>query len=159
MQPRGRQLPKEEPAIPIEPDIAKARSTYITDMMDTVKSLRAQGKSFDDIKKETGLFSENYPALFKMLKNMDEMNLDLHNAKLALQRNPSNSDAKNAVTNLTGVINKCEVNLRAVLHMLTKMGTGELSQHQASGIVGQVSYNSYIKPTIDRLDSERESHE
>jgi hypothetical protein len=157
MQPRGQpNFPKEEEAIPIEPGIAKARSTYLSDMLDTFKTMRVQGKSFDEIKKETGVFSEKYPALFKMLKKMDEMKADLQEANNALKRDPSNPQAAQAIKNLNDNIQSCEINLNTVLRMLYKMGTGELSQHQASGIVGQVSFNTYIKPTVDRLDTERE---
>ena len=38
--------------------------------------------------------------------------------------------------------------LRTMLHMLSKMGTGELSQHQASMIVGQKLVNTYVTPAI-----------
>jgi len=112
-------LPKEEPAIPIEPDIAKARATYLRDMVEKVKQLKAQGKQADEIKEETGTFSAQYPTLFKML----------------------NKDTYDAAA------------IRTMLYMLEKMGTGELSQHQASVVVGQRLHDTYIKPTVDVLNS------
>jgi hypothetical protein len=38
--------------------------------------------------------------------------------------------------------------LKTMLVMLDKMGTGELSQHQASVIVGQRLADTYIKPNL-----------
>jgi hypothetical protein len=46
-----------------------------------------------------------------------------------------------------------EAAVRTMLYMLEKMGTGELSQHQASVIVGQRLHDTYIKPTVDALDA------
>jgi len=112
-------LPKEEPAIPIEADIAKARANYLRDMVTKVKKLRQEGKSASDIQAETGGFALQYPTLFKML------NKDVYD----------------------------EAAVRTMLYMLEKMGTGELSQHQASVIVGQRLHDTYIKPTVDALDA------
>ena len=42
--------------------------------------------------------------------------------------------------------------LRTMLAMLEKMGTGELSQHQASVIVGQRLHDIYIKPKIPEME-------
>ena len=41
---------------------------------------------------------------------------------------------------------KTQINV--MLRMLEKMGTGELSQHQASIIVGQKLTNTYVTPTL-----------
>ena len=112
--------PKEEPAIPIEPDIAKARATYLKDTVTKVKELKAMGKTTEEIQSETGNFSSQYPALFKML------NKDIYD----------------------------EAAIRTMLYMLEKMGTGELSQHQASVIVGQRLHDTYIKPKVDELDAQ-----
>lgn len=38
--------------------------------------------------------------------------------------------------------------LKTMLAMLDRMGTGELSQHQASMIVGQRLADTYIKPVV-----------
>jgi hypothetical protein len=38
--------------------------------------------------------------------------------------------------------------VRTMLSMLDKMGTGELSQHQASVIVGQKLLNKYVTPSL-----------
>lgn len=39
--------------------------------------------------------------------------------------------------------------LQTMLFMLEKMGTGAVTQHQASGVVGTQLYNTYIKPNLD----------
>ena len=39
-------------------------------------------------------------------------------------------------------------NLRTMLAMLDRMGSGELTQHQASVIVGQKLADTYIKPNL-----------
>ena len=118
-------LPKEEPAIPIEADIAKARATYLRDMVTIVKDLKEKGKSLEEITSATGKFAVQYPTLFKML------NKDVYD----------------------------EAAVRTMLYMLEKMGTGELSQHQASVIVGQRLHDTYIKPTVDKLDAKLPSRE
>ena len=118
-------LPKEEPAIPIEADIAKARATYLRDMVTIVKDLKEKGKSLEEITTATGKFAVQYPTLFKML------NKDVYD----------------------------EAAVRTMLYMLEKMGTGELSQHQASVIVGQRLHDTYIKPTVDKLDANLPSRE
>jgi hypothetical protein len=112
--------PKEEPAIPIEPDLAKIRATYVRDMVEKVKQLKDSGKSVDQIKEGTGKFSSQYPTLFKMVMK------DMYD----------------------------EAAIRTMVYMLEKMGTGELSQHQASVIVGQRLHDTYIKPKVDQLDAE-----
>ena len=38
--------------------------------------------------------------------------------------------------------------LRTMISMLERMGSGELSQHQASIIVGQKLVNTYVNPTL-----------
>ena len=37
--------PEEEPAIPIEPDVAKARATYVKAQVERVKAMKEAGKS------------------------------------------------------------------------------------------------------------------
>ena len=78
------------------------------------------GKTTEEIQSETGNFSSQYPALFKML------NKDVYD----------------------------EAAIRTMLYMLEKMGTGELSQHQASVIVGQRLHDTYIKLKVDELDAQ-----
>jgi len=109
-------LPDEPPAIPLEPDLAAARSKFLRDNIDVVKSLKAQGKSVEEITAAVPIFAENYPALFKMLFKID-----------------IDSEAK----------------LRTMLAMLERMGQGQMTQDQASGVVGQRLYDAYVKPHID----------
>lgn len=114
--PRRPNLPKEEPAIPLEPDIAAARSVFINDSIRTVKLLKEQGKTAEEAALEVPVFARDYPALYKMLFKIDIGN---------------------------------EAALRTMLAMLDRMGRGEMTQDQASGVVGQRLYDTYIKPNID----------
>ena len=107
-------FPPEEPVIPIEPDVAKARAAYIRATVAKVQALRSEGSSLDAIHEATGTFSKQYPGLFKMLM----------------------SDSYN------------DASLRTMLTLLDKMGTGNLSQHQASVVVGQRLHDIYIKPKM-----------
>jgi hypothetical protein len=110
------QLPKEDPAIPLEPSIASARSASIRNTLDDIRSLKSQGKTVDEIRTAHTRFAEDYPQLFKLVTKGDSFD---------------------------------ESALRTMLHMLEKMGTGEMSQHQASVIVGQRLHDKYIKPALD----------
>jgi hypothetical protein len=69
-------FPKEEPAIPLEPAVAKARSAYIKNMIDKIKQLKNQGKTVDEIRQVEGIqrFSEDYPQLFKLLTKGEDFN-------------------------------------------------------------------------------------
>jgi hypothetical protein len=109
-------LPKEEPAIPLEPDVAAARSIFINDNIRIVKSLKEKGKTAEEAAKEVPVFCRDYPALFKMLFKIDIGN---------------------------------EAALRTMLAMLDRMGRGEMTQDQASGVIGQRLYDTYIKPNLD----------
>ena len=110
------QLPPEEPAIPLDPAVAKARSTYVKDQVNKIIALKEEGKTEFEIREQHERFSKDYPQLFKMLMNGVGLN------------DPS---------------------LRTMLSMLERMGSGELSQHQASVIVGQRLHDKFIKPSLD----------
>lgn len=110
-------LPKEEPAIPLDPSVAHARNIFIRDQIAKIQELKEQGKSKEEIKEEVGRFAEDYPQLFKMLLTSDDSN---------------------------------DASLRTMLSMLEKMGTGELTQHQASVIVGQRLYDKFVKPAVEK---------
>ena len=45
-----------------------------------------------------------------------------------------------------------EGSLKTMMAMLEKMGSGELTQHQASVIVGQRLHDVYIKPKVDEIE-------
>ena len=109
-------LPKEEPAIPLEPDVAAARSIFINDNIRIIKSFKEQGKTAEEVKNEVPVFCRDYPALYKMLFKIDIGN---------------------------------EAALRTMLAMLDRMGRGEMTQDQASGVIGQRLYDTYIKPNLD----------
>ena len=111
--------PEEEPAIPIEPDVAKARATYVKAQVEKVKAMKEAGKSAEEIKAEVSRFAEDYPALFKMLMSSETFN---------------------------------EASLKTMLALLERMGTGEMSQHQASVVVGQRLHDVYIKPKMPDME-------
>lgn len=111
------QFPKEEPAIPLEPAVASARSAFIRNELEGIKAMRADGKSIDDIRAAHTRFAEDYPQLFKLVTKGDSYD---------------------------------ESSLRTMLIMLEKMGTGEMSQHQASVVVGQRLHDKFIQPALDR---------
>jgi bacterioferritin (cytochrome b1) len=111
--------PEEEPAVPIEPDVAKARATYVKAQVEKVKAMKEAGKSAEEIKAEVSRFAEDYPALFKMLMSSETFN---------------------------------EASLKTMLALLERMGTGEMSQHQASVVVGQRLHNVYIKPKMPDME-------
>jgi len=116
------QLPKEEPAIPLDPSVAHARNIYIREQISKIQSMKEEGNSKEEIKEAVGRFAEDYPQLFKLLTSGDGFN---------------------------------ESSLRTMLAMLEKMGTGELSQHQASVIIGQRLHDTYIKPAIDEENKKK----
>jgi hypothetical protein len=45
-----------------------------------------------------------------------------------------------------------EGSLKTMMAMLERMGSGELTQHQASVIVGQRLHDVYIKPKVDEIE-------
>jgi hypothetical protein len=47
--------------------------------------------------------------------------------------------------------------LRTMLAMLDRMGTGEMTQHQASVVIGQRLHDTYIKPVVAELPRETTS--
>ena len=116
------QLPKEEPAIPLDPSVAHARNIYIREQIAKIQAMKQEGKSKEEMKEAVGRFAEDYPQLFKLLTSGDAYN---------------------------------ENSLRTMLAMLEKMGTGELTQHQASVIVGQRLHDTYIKPAIDEENKKK----
>lgn len=111
--------PEEEPAIPIEPDVAKARATYVKAQVEKVKAMKGAGKTTEEIKAEVSRFAEDYPALFKMLMSSENFN---------------------------------EASLKTMLALLERMGTGEMTQHQASVVVGQRLHDVYIKPKMPDME-------
>jgi len=117
MSSQRRGPPQEEPVIPIQPAVAKARAAYIRDMMTKINAMKADGKGQDEIYMEVSRFADDYPHLFKTLLGAE-------------------SDVGMA-------------SLRTMLAMLDKMGTNELSQHEASVIVGKRLYDTHIKPVLD----------
>jgi hypothetical protein len=104
-------LPQEEPAVPLEPGVAKARAAYVRNQVEKVQEMKAAGKSETEIREAT---------LFKKLLATDDPN---------------------------------ESRLRTMLAMLERMGSGDLTQHQASIIVGQRLHDMYIKPKLNEESS------
>ena len=110
-------MPEEEPAIPIEPAVAAARTRYVKAKIEIVKGLKADGMTQAEAQENADVkdFALKYPALFKML-----FKIDINN----------------------------EASLRTMLAMLERMGSGDMTQDQASTVVGQRLYDTYIKSKI-----------
>lgn len=110
-------MPEEEPAVPIEPAVAAARTRYVKAKIEIVKVLKGDGMTQAEAQEHAEVkdFAEKYPALFKML-----FKIDINN----------------------------EASLRTMLAMLERMGTGDMSQDQASTVVGQRLYDTFIKTKI-----------
>jgi hypothetical protein len=113
-------MPKEEPAIPIEPAVAKARANYVKDMIVKINGLRAEGKNEEEIRQAVGKFAEDYSALFKKVMAGE--------------------------TDQDGT-------LRTMIAMLERMGNGQLTQDQASVIIGQRLYDRHVKPKLNENGS------
>jgi hypothetical protein len=124
---RRPQLPEEPPAIPLEAEVAAARTVFINDNIRVVRQLKSQGKSAEEIEKEVPVFARDYPTLYKMVL---KINLE--------------SEKESAP-------------LRTMIAMLDRMGKGQMTQDQASGVVGQRLYDTYIKPNIDETGSSQPS--
>jgi hypothetical protein len=45
-----------------------------------------------------------------------------------------------------------EGSLVTMINMLAKMGSGEITQHQASAVIGQRLHDIYIKPKIEEIE-------
>ena len=116
---RRPQLPEEPPAIPLEKEEAASRTVFINENIRVIRQLKSQGKSADEIEKEVPVFARDYPAVYKMVL---KINLE--------------SEKESAP-------------LRTMIAMLDRMGKGQMTQDQASGVVGQRLYDTYIKPNID----------
>ncbi len=116
--PRGQgppQMPAEEPAVPLEPGVAKARASYVRNNEDKLFAGKRIGKSNEEIEEDVARFAKDYPFLFKKVLAMESPN---------------------------------DPNLRTMIAMLEGMGRGDLTQDQASGIVGQRLFDRYIKPNL-----------
>jgi hypothetical protein len=113
----GGPLPDEEPAVPIEPAVAAARSVFIKKNIEIVKTLKEEGKLMGEAEQDPRLtqFVASYPALFKML-----FKIDINN----------------------------EASLRTMMALLERMGSGQMTQDQASVVVGQRLYDTFIKTKI-----------
>jgi hypothetical protein len=92
---------------------------FINENIRVIRQLKSQGKSADEIEKEVPVFARDYPAVYKMVL---KINLE--------------SEKESAP-------------LRTMIAMLDRMGKGQMTQDQASGVVGQRLYDTYIKPNID----------
>ncbi len=109
------QMPPEEPAIPLEPAVAKARASYVKSNVEKIEQLQRAGKTKEEIQEEVARFAADYPAVFKMM-----------------MESPHGRPEK----------------LKLMLTMLDRMGAAELTQDQASAIVGQRLYDTYVKPKL-----------
>ncbi len=122
--PMNRPPPEEEPAIPLEPSVAKARTIYVRAQIDRLKEMKEAGKTAAEIEQELSRFAEDYPGLFKMLMRSETYN---------------------------------EGSLKTMMALLERMGSGEMTQHQASVVVGQRLHDVYIKPRIPEMERKEDA--
>lgn len=108
-------FPDEPPAVPLTPDEAKDRNTYVRDIVARIERYRAEGMPVSEIDTLVPEFKKSFPKLYETLTG-------------------PTYDRKSLLT---------------MLFMLEKMGTGQLSQNDASVIVGQRMFDTYVKPQID----------
>lgn len=92
---------------------AKARATYIRDMIKQIEVYQAERKTVEEIKTLLPVFYRDYKNLFEMVTQPQGYNKE---------------------------------SLTTMLAMLDRMGAGDLTQHQASVIVGKRLADKYIKP-------------
>lgn len=113
-------LPDEPPAIPLTPTEARDRAKYIRDMVKRIEGYKSSGKSSSEIEKLVPEFKRDYPKLYESIVFPENFNRGFY-----------------------------EQSLKVMLTMLDRMAANQFSQHEASIIVGQRAYDSYVKPQID----------
>jgi hypothetical protein len=124
-QGRPPNLPEEPPAIPIDPETARDRASYVRSLISRTESLQKEGKTREEIEAALPEFKRDYEKLFEM------------------------------VTRPGGYHKQ---SLTTMLAMLDRMGTGQLSQHEASVIVGQRVFDTFVKPQVSEQQSSSTSH-
>jgi hypothetical protein len=92
MPPPTRNVPEEEPAIPIDPMTAKTRSIFLKENVAKVQALKAEGKTKEEIQAKLLSFVMDYPSLFKMLMNTDSYNEGSLRTMLAMLEKMGNSE-------------------------------------------------------------------
>ena len=112
---RPPEFPEEPPAVPITPDTAKDRASYVRSLIKRLERLQTEGKTKEEIEAAVPEFKRDYPKLYDMV--------------------------------IAPGYNK--QSLQTMLVMLDRMALGQLSQHEASVIVGQRLVDNFVKPQLN----------
>lgn len=113
-------MPDEPPAVPLTPEQARDRAKYIRDIVKRIEGYKRIGRSPSEIEGLVPEFKRDYPKLYEAILFPENFNAGFY-----------------------------EQSLRVMLAMLDRMAANQFSQHEASVIVGQRAYDSYVKPQID----------
>lgn len=112
---------EEAPAVPLTPQQARDRARYIRDIVARIEGYKRQGCTASEIGNLVPDFKRDYPKLFESIVFSENFKGGFY-----------------------------EQSLKVMLTMLDRMAANQFSQHEASMIVGQRAYDSYIKPQLDR---------
>lgn len=122
-------MPDEPPAVPLTPEQARDRAKYIRDIVKRIEGYRRIGRSPSEIETLVPEFKRDYPKLFEAILFPENFNTGFY-----------------------------EQSLKVMLTMLDRMAANQFSQHEASIIVGQRAYDSYVKPQVDSQTPSSSEH-
>jgi hypothetical protein len=117
-------MPDEPPAVPLTPSEARDRAKYIRDIVKRIEGYKRTGRSPSEIEALVPEFKRDYPKLYEAILFPENFNTGFY-----------------------------EQSLKVMLTLLDRMAANQFSQHEASIIVGQRGYDSYVKPQIDSQPS------
>lgn len=112
-------MPEDPPAVPLTPTEARDRAKYIRDIVKRIEGYKKIGHSPSQIEGLVPEFKRDYPKLFEAIVFSENFKQGFY-----------------------------EQSLKVMLAMLDRMAANQFSQHEASVIVGQRAYDSFVKPQI-----------
>lgn len=122
-------MPDEPPAVPLTPEQARDRIAYVRDIIKRVENYKKAGLPASDIEARVPDFKRDYPKLFETIVFPERFNPGYYNQVLKVS-----------------------------LALLERMAANQFSQHEASVIVGQRAYDSFVKPQIDSQEPSSTGH-
>lgn len=122
-------MPDEPPATPLTPEQAGDRAKYIRDMVKRLEGYKRTGRSPSEIEELMPDFKRDYPKLFESIVFSENFKGGFY-----------------------------EQSLKVMLTMLDRMAANQFSQHEASVIVGQRAFDSFVKPQIDGQEPSSQGH-
>jgi hypothetical protein len=122
-------MPEEPPAEPLTPEQARDRAQYIRDIVKRIEGYKRTGRSPSEIDELVPEFKREYPKLYEAIVFSENFKGGFY-----------------------------EQSLKVMLTMLDRMAANQFSQHEASVIVGQRAYDSFVKPQIDGQQSSSQGH-